>query len=293
MRKAFTLIELLVVIAIIAILAAILFPVFAQAKESAKAASDLSNIKQLATSVAMYNNDYDDAMPLGHGVNPANGQHGYNYYKYVPYDWAATPTPPERREYSQSYALNTLEPYIKNGDILAAPGLGPWEYQTTTPIAVGKKKGTTTYAYNGYLHGYSATAIAAPAQLPLFTEANGNRVGVGVGFANPALTCATVNSPCIYTPRGSAGCSSSNGGTGAMYTKFDSAVSSYWTYKRGQNWSFSDTHAKFRRVGATISPGATDWRNDPWTGYDAFGNAGSYWWNGCHAWLFRPDFNFQ
>jgi prepilin-type N-terminal cleavage/methylation domain-containing protein len=35
-RKGFTLIELLVVIAIIAILAAILFPVFAQARESAR-----------------------------------------------------------------------------------------------------------------------------------------------------------------------------------------------------------------------------------------------------------------
>jgi len=47
--SAFTLIELLVVIAIIAILAAILFPVFAQAREKARAASCLSNTKQIGT----------------------------------------------------------------------------------------------------------------------------------------------------------------------------------------------------------------------------------------------------
>src|SRR5262245_3505739 len=52
--RGFTLIELLVVIAIIAILAAILFPVFAQAREKSRAASCLSNIKQLASAYAMY-----------------------------------------------------------------------------------------------------------------------------------------------------------------------------------------------------------------------------------------------
>lgn len=62
-KLGFTLIELLVVIAIIAILAAVLFPVFAQAKASAKKANSLSNQKQIALATLMYAGDYDDIVP--------------------------------------------------------------------------------------------------------------------------------------------------------------------------------------------------------------------------------------
>src|SRR5579862_2989762 len=61
MKRAFTLIELLVVIAIIAILAAILFPVFAQAKLSAKQIVCLSNMKQIGLASMMYLADNDDS----------------------------------------------------------------------------------------------------------------------------------------------------------------------------------------------------------------------------------------
>jgi len=58
--RGFTLIELLVVIAIIAILAAILFPVFARAREKARAISCLSNIKEVTLASMMYSQDYDE-----------------------------------------------------------------------------------------------------------------------------------------------------------------------------------------------------------------------------------------
>jgi prepilin-type N-terminal cleavage/methylation domain-containing protein/prepilin-type processing-associated H-X9-DG protein len=58
-RKGFTLIELLVVIAIIAILAALLFPVFAQARDKARQASCLSNLRQIGMAVRMYLQDND------------------------------------------------------------------------------------------------------------------------------------------------------------------------------------------------------------------------------------------
>jgi prepilin-type N-terminal cleavage/methylation domain-containing protein/prepilin-type processing-associated H-X9-DG protein len=67
-RQAFTLIELLVVIAIIAILAAILFPAFARARENARKASCMSNMKQIGLGIVQYTQDYDEKMPVkGYG----------------------------------------------------------------------------------------------------------------------------------------------------------------------------------------------------------------------------------
>ncbi len=61
--RGFTLIELLVVIAIIAILAAILFPVFAKAREKARQAACLSNLKQLGLGFQQYIQDNDSVYP--------------------------------------------------------------------------------------------------------------------------------------------------------------------------------------------------------------------------------------
>ncbi len=60
---AFTLIELLVVIAIIAILAALLLPALARAQKKALQAGCMSNLKQVAYSIAMYTHDNNDYLP--------------------------------------------------------------------------------------------------------------------------------------------------------------------------------------------------------------------------------------
>jgi len=62
-RHGFTLIELLVVIAIIAILAAILFPVFAKAREKARANACMNNARQMILAVSMYSQDHDSKFP--------------------------------------------------------------------------------------------------------------------------------------------------------------------------------------------------------------------------------------
>ncbi|MDX2064732.1 MAG: prepilin-type N-terminal cleavage/methylation domain-containing protein, partial [Fimbriimonadaceae bacterium] len=129
-NSAFTLIELLVVIAIIAILAAILFPVFAEAKSSAKKTASLSGLKQLALGLQMYSTDFDDL---------AVHEYGFS-------------TPDQSNFYLNGNTwVGRVMPYVKNrsifwdktvteptGDILPSVNFAPdtyrWEWTTTFSI---------------------------------------------------------------------------------------------------------------------------------------------------------------
>jgi prepilin-type N-terminal cleavage/methylation domain-containing protein/prepilin-type processing-associated H-X9-DG protein len=113
-QKGFTLIELLVVIAIIAILAAILMPVFAQAREKARQASCLSNLKQIGLGMQMYAQDYDETLPSSSVYGSCHPLHN------VTWQSCGSGT----RIYSWALWVKWIEPYVKNNQVYSCPS-GP------------------------------------------------------------------------------------------------------------------------------------------------------------------------
>jgi prepilin-type N-terminal cleavage/methylation domain-containing protein/prepilin-type processing-associated H-X9-DG protein len=109
LRSAFTLIELLVVIAIVAILAAILFPVLAQARESARQSVCAQHMRQVGQAFWMYLQDYDERMPDRRDLKRALG--------YRP--WSSWPASDPRC----GWAGVVLEPYTRNWVIWSCPSV--------------------------------------------------------------------------------------------------------------------------------------------------------------------------
>jgi prepilin-type N-terminal cleavage/methylation domain-containing protein len=286
-RSGFTLIELLVVIAIIAILAAILFPVFAQAREKARQTSCLSNCKQWATGTMMYIQDYDEVFPMAYGFY--QGAWLTDSGTRAPY---VGDTPPNWRTTNAAwvdgmgmYWGNSVQPYVKNWDIGRCPSAAQIiDLQATGP----RQPVNFSLTYNGLLHTYSQAGVAAPAQLPMMHEGLGKAALKGFQAPNPFLRCVG-NGPCIYQPRTASGCVQGNGGSSGWFGFSASAL----VHTGGQIFTYADGHAKWARLGGGAPGSNTNALIDPYTQYDANGIPEARWWDGCHSWLFRPDYTFQ
>ena len=177
--SGFTLIELLVVIAIIAILAAILFPVFAQARASARKTTALSNLKQIGAGLLMYTADYNDHLP--------SRWPGWNGYRM--FFWKV----------DDGDLPSLLKPYLRNPAVWYSP-------EDRRP-----NRGLTSFILNAELApGWPLSKIGRPAEAIYLTDRTDlDALTIGPSddpldeyfwwkFCNPALDRGPADLPCQY-----------------------------------------------------------------------------------------------
>jgi prepilin-type N-terminal cleavage/methylation domain-containing protein/prepilin-type processing-associated H-X9-DG protein len=259
--SAFTLIELLVVIAIIAILAAILFPVFAQAREKARATSCLSNLKQISTGILMYTQDYDEKFPLYFAGLCARVTN--------PLDANDNPTPgpdgPGRRAMWQYQ----IYPYLKNWDIYSCPS------DAATATGFIERFYNLSYGYNyGYLSHLEVTAdpgcpsngqwfsgvglgaVSRPASIVMLADTGGKAAFPGGSTLGSDLNPpdAWPSSSYFYGPDTvgwGQNCGNYYAGTpGAQWANTGGFA---WRHSEGGNVAFTDGHVKFNRIGSLMN----------------------------------------
>jgi len=237
-RKGFTLIELLVVIAIIAILAAILFPVFAQAREKARQASCLSNLKQWATATMMYVQDYDETF-MGLAVaapctsDPANTCYGVTPWHML------------------------LQPYVKNENLADCPSLGdPRKLLGKNDWPFYRSYGWNyTYLGGTYVSKWvSLAAVNSPADTLMFGESTEGRPSWGYYALyapdnlrkDSRVGPAVVDDPAFWLGNN-------------KYPQFNYFGRLAARHNGGANIAWCNGHVKFMRV-----PGAITANNDLW-----------------------------
>ncbi|MEO7717372.1 MAG: DUF1559 domain-containing protein [Capsulimonas sp.] len=199
-KLGFTLIELLVVIAIIAILAAILFPVFAKAREKARAITCTSNFKQIGLAMMQYVQDNDETFPLS--------RFGYTFN---------SPGGPQEAEWD-----TVLMPYIKagsvdarNGGVYSCPSfpnriegnqyhirfdLFPDFNGTTSTLARVDAPAEKVMMLEGGSNGEPATGPWGYGMFPTaeYAWSNGG-LNAGNNYHNPATAVDLVNGDCDAT----------------------------------------------------------------------------------------------
>jgi prepilin-type N-terminal cleavage/methylation domain-containing protein/prepilin-type processing-associated H-X9-DG protein len=234
MKRAFTLIELLVVIAIIAILAAILFPVFAQAREKARAISCLSNSRQIGLAILMYVQDWDETTCVTHHDLEAGETIADLYTWYQP-----------------------LIPYIKSAGIFRCPSLNDTPTVFPYPVTLADwQTYRTDYLINGFFaHGIALGGIPTPASQIMIAE---RRPGIAFFDYHPWPSAPDGNWERGFLD-----------GSGYKLGDVDSDSqvpdpSNKGRHTGGSNYTFADGHAKFYRFTATLDKNKPVDARDNW-----------------------------
>ncbi len=225
LRKGFTLIELLVVIAIIAILAAILFPVFAQAREKARATSCLSNEKQLGLGFIQYVQDNDEAFNTP--VSTGSGA------------W-----------------VTAIYPYIKSTGVLHCPddptvGAPPLTYGTydyaTVPVSYAENH-NIIYDKNSGSVSNKEGQFTAPASTVLLMEVQGFATSItDPNQADDSSSTADMSTTNGGYPDGGSATGNAAGkyATGTEIHKKLVVISAGTVHTAGANYLAVDGHSKY------------------------------------------------
>jgi prepilin-type N-terminal cleavage/methylation domain-containing protein/prepilin-type processing-associated H-X9-DG protein len=251
-RAGFTLIELLVVIAIIAILAAILFPVFAQAREKARAISCLSNCKQIGTGFMMYLQDYDENFPVStwdNGWDPpaATMSDGRTFKGFVIWPLQIMP-------YIKSGGAKNTEKAVSAFTCPSDPSpqanwdrddgtVNPFRSDWGKPIPMSILPNTTFIFANVESGPVSQASISFPANTYLAGDSNGTHA---IGFESYDTGFYTSN--LFNRTRLSKDCPGIVYDGGAMRLEEGADPRLCARHQQGNNYIYADGHAKWENV---------------------------------------------
>lgn len=244
-KRGFTLIELLVVIAIIAILAAILFPVFAQAREKARAIACMSNMKQIGLGVQMYIEDNDERLffrPATSSAKVGSGRSGVVITNPI--------------ASAQAQWWNLMMPYVKTNQIFSCPSDG---VKPLSADASGNSTIPRSYVASCTAEDLTLAQVDTPASTIVVTEKWGH-VDNGIGVTGTKVNNETWMEPfdgdecqAGSDVNSSGGCLDAQPGYPVGMVKMAN-----W-HQGGMNSAFFDGHAKWLRP-------ATIWQSADLTG---------------------------